>query len=238
MLAVLRYLVFLFFIIITLFIITPLCIFRPFSTKNCKAFFTIFAILMDKFGGMTVHGENREIVENNHPSLLVGNHQHNFDVLSVAKLYTNWVAVLGKFELGLIPYFGQIYVLCGNVLVKRGNRKKAMKSMKILEKKIIQKSLTILVFPEGTRNPNKGLLPFKKGAYYTAIRTQTPLIPFAVSEFTQHHNFNKWQRIHIYTKAFDPIPTKGLTNKDIPELMERTRKIIEDGIQELNKNYS
>lgn len=238
MISYIRYFIFLFWLVITLFLITPLCLLRPLSAKNGKAFFTTFAWLMDKFGAMTVHTENQEIVENNHPSVLIGNHQHNFDVLSVAGLFSNWCVVLGKFELGLIPYFGQIYVLCGNVLVKRGNRKKAMKSMAILEKKILKKSLTVLVFPEGTRNPSEGLLPFKKGAYYTAVRSQTPIIPFAVSEFGRHYDFNKWGRINIFVKAFEPIPTIGMTNKDIPELMEKSRKVIQDGIVELNKNYN
>jgi 1-acyl-sn-glycerol-3-phosphate acyltransferase len=237
MIAYFRYFVFLFWLVMSLFIITPLCLLRPLNSKNGKAFFKTFAWLMDHFGGMTIHTKNKNIVEENHPSVLIGNHQHNFDVLTVAGLASNWTVILGKFELGLIPYFGQIYVLCGNVLIKRGNRKQAMKSMKVLEKKILEKELTVLVFPEGTRNPEKGLLPFKKGAFFTAVRSQTPLIPFAISDFTNQYNLNSFSRIHVYTSAYPPIPTTGLTSKDIPMLIDKSRKIIEDGIEDLNKNY-
>jgi 1-acyl-sn-glycerol-3-phosphate acyltransferase len=238
MLGFIRYMLFIFFILLSLIVVTPLCILRPFNTKNGNRFFKTFHFFMRTFAGIEVFTEGTEIVEKAHPGVLIGNHQHNYDILSVAQVFTNYTVVLGKFELGLIPYFGQIYVLCGNILVKRGNRKQAMKSMKELEKNIVDKALTVLVFPEGHRNNTDELLPFKKGAYYTAIRTQSPLIPFSVSQFTKHSNFNKFKKVNIYVKVHEPLETKGLTNKDIPQLITKSRELIQTGIIELNQNYS
>jgi 1-acyl-sn-glycerol-3-phosphate acyltransferase len=192
---------------------------------------------MHCFVGIQVHVDGKDIIENNHPSVLIGNHQHNLDVLMVAGLYTNFVVVLGKFELGLIPFFGQIYVLCGNILVKRGNRKKAMQSMIKLEKIVLEKKLSVLVFPEGHRNANEKLLPFKKGAFYTAVRTQSPLIPFSVSQFVTYQDLNTFKKVNMYIKVHQPISTVGMTTKDIPKLVEKSKSIIEDGILEMNKNY-
>lgn len=237
MLAYTRYFFFVFLMFTGLLVITPLCILRPFSTKNNFAFFKYFDFMCNLFLGIKTHLEGEEKLVQYAPAILIGNHQHNYDSLTVAKLFKHNCAVLGKFELGLLPYFGQIYVLAGNILVKRGNRKKSMQSMDTVAKKIIDKKLNILIFPEGHRNPKKELLPFKKGAYYTAIRTQRPLLPFSVSQFINYEDLNKFKKVHIYLKVHDPIFTEGKTHKDIPELISLSRKVITDGIEELNNNH-
>ncbi|MBT4793142.1 MAG: 1-acylglycerol-3-phosphate O-acyltransferase [Halobacteriovoraceae bacterium] len=238
MISTIRYILYTICIFLSLIIITPICLIRPLSPKNNTVYFVVFRWLVEVIVGIKVHTTGQEIIKQTHPSVLIGNHQHNYDVATISQLFINHVIVLGKFELGLIPYFGQIYVLCGNTLIKRGNRKKAMQSMENLENKIMTKSLSILVFPEGHRNQSEELLPFKKGAFHTAIRTQSPLIPFSVSQFIRFQDLNKFKRIHIYVKIHPPIPTKGLTKKDIPELILKSRKAIKEGIKELNQNYS
>lgn len=223
--------------VLSLFLTLPFCILRPFNPKNNVIFFKILTFFMQVFAGIRVHVEGENIIKDNFPAVLVGNHQHNYDVFSVSKLFYGRTVVLGKFELGLIPVFGQIYALCGNILVKRGNRKKALKSMKIIEKKIIDDSLTILVFPEGHRNTGETLLPFKKGAYYTAVRTQSPLIPFSVSRFAHSTNFNMFKRVDIHVKVHPPIQTNGMTDKDISKLITESRTTIENGIESLKNTY-
>lgn len=238
MLYKIRYALFASLIIVVMVLISPVFILRPFSPKNSHLFFICFDWVAKYILNIRVHIEGRDILLNTRPAVLIGNHQHNFDVITVTKLYSDFLVVLGKFELGLIPIFGQIYILGGNILVKRGNRKKAMASMDKLEKKIRDKRLNVLVFPEGHRNPGKEMLPFKKGAYYTAIKTQAPLIPFSVSQFVQQYPHPKgFERIDIYIKVHQPISVEGKTNKDIPALITQSRAIIENGIKEVNQKY-
>jgi len=237
MIAILRYIIFIFFLFFSLFVVTPFAILRPFSPKNNYTFFRVFAIFMKVFAGISIKTINKEILWKHRPSIVVGNHQHNLDVLVAHGFFTNFMVVLGKYELGFIPYFGQIYILFGNLLIKRGKRDKALKSMQDLENKIINKKLSVVIFPEGHRNPKRKLLPFKKGAYYTAIKTGVPIIPFSVSQFVSFNQMNKFGMMNVYVKIHEPIPTAGLTKKDIPELITKTRSVIESGIEELNKNY-
>ena len=216
----------------------PWFVLRPMNPKNTKLFFHVLEKVAKVLLNIHVHIENPEKLRNDQAAVLVGNHQHNFDVITVCKLYQCLIVILAKYELGLIPIFGQFYVLGGNILVKRGNRKKAMVSMAKLEKKINSKGLKVLVFPEGHRNRGLDLKPFKKGAYYTAIKTGVPIIPFSVSQFVAH----KWpikgfERLDIYLKIHDQISVEGKTQKDIPELISASRAEIERGIKELNQKY-
>ena len=237
MIYFLRYTAFVILLFTSLIATTPVCVFRFGNPKNNSVFFRIFNFLKKYLGGIDVHTQGVEIIKNVHPSVIIGNHQHNFDVLTVSDLFQGRTIVLGKDELKHIPIFGQIYVACGNLLVKRGNRKEAMKSMNELAQKINNRSLSVLVFPEGHRNRKKEMLPFKKGAYHTAIRTQAPIICFSAAQYVQHVNFNTFRKVKMFVKVHEPISTKGLTNDDIPLLIEKTRKVIADGIEELNQKY-
>ncbi len=237
MIAIYRHTMFGIAIFLSLITVTPVCIFRPFSSKNSRMFFAAFNFFGPFLARIEVDSCGMDKVLNLRPSVLVGNHQHNIDALAVAQIYSPYTVVLGKFQLGLIPYFGQIYVLAGNILVKRGNRKQSMASMKMIEKKVKSKKLTIMVFPEGTRNPHKELMPFKKGAFYTAVKTGSPILSFAVSQYRLYQDFGSWKPVKIYTRVLEPISTEGKSTKDIPELMAQTRSAIENAITELNKRY-
>ncbi len=54
------------------------------------------------------------------------------------------------------------------------------------------KDTSIWVFPEGTRNLGKGLLPFKKGAFHMAIAAGVPIVQVCVSNYVTHMRLNRW----------------------------------------------
>lgn len=83
------------------------------------------------------------------------------------------------------------------------------------------------MFPEGTRSPNRGLLPFKRGAFKTAIMGQVPIIPVVIAPYYFiDHKKRQFNKGHVICKALDPIPTKGLVDADHEELMEKTRTVM------------
>jgi 1-acyl-sn-glycerol-3-phosphate acyltransferase len=79
---------------------------------------------------------------------------------------------------------------------------------------------SIWVFPEGTRNLGKGLLPFKKGAFHMAIAAGVPIVPVCVSNYATHMQLNRWDAGDVLIRSLPPIPTAGLTADDIPGLMQ------------------
>ena len=89
-------------------------------------------------------------------------------------------------------------------------------------------SIGILFFPEGTRSPDGHLLPFKKGAFRTAIDQQLPLLPVTlvgtrdILPARSLRLFPGKARMVIHP----PIETAGMTVDQLDALMQQTREVI------------
>ena len=123
MLKPLRSFLFVVVLIFSLLAITPLCLIRPFHPVNSTYFYAVFYHLMAFAFGIRIKIEGQEHLAKNCPGVIITNHQHNFDVFAVAKLFFGRVAILGKKELLYVPIFGQIFWLeKSNLSTKLGNR--------------------------------------------------------------------------------------------------------------------
>src|SRR5690606_33007899 len=122
---------------------------------------------------------------------VVGNHQHNWDLITASTIFDERIVSLGKSQITYIPFFGQMFLLAGNIAVNRKNSTKAKKSMKKIESILKTKKIGVVIFPEGHRNPTEKLLPFKQGAFRSAIAAQVPVIPFSVNLFSKNVDLSK-----------------------------------------------
>jgi 1-acyl-sn-glycerol-3-phosphate acyltransferase len=107
-----------------------------------------------------------------------------------------------------------------------------------ITKKIVDEKLSIWIMPEGTRSRGRGLLPFKKGGFITAINAQVPIVPVVCNSYAKTVNLSKIRSGKIIAKILDPINTKGLTLENLDELMKKTHLIFENTIAELDKEIS
>ncbi len=177
--------------------------------------------------GLTFSIEGAEKIEPATSYIVTPNHQGNADILalmSTLPLRFRWVV---KKELLRIPVFGWALARTGAISLDRSNREKSIKSLKAAKKKL-SGGWSVLIYPEGTRSSDPNLQPFKKGAFMMAIQTGVPILPVTCNG--AYHVLPKktvtFMPGHITVTIGNPIQTKGLTEEDVPELMERTRKEI------------
>ena len=84
-----------------------------------------------------------------------------------------------KKELLKIPFFGQTVKIMGHYFVSRdGSFYDRREVVKMLKK--IKNGRIVFIAPEGTRNPNPGLMDFKNGGFYIAKKTDTSIIPMII----------------------------------------------------------
>ncbi len=159
--------------------------------------------------------------------ILTPNHQGNADILAlvtILPLRFRWVI---KRELLKIPMFGWALAATGAISLNRSDRQQAVRSLKDGVSKLAG-GWSVLIYPEGTRTSDGNLQPFKKGAFMMAVQTGIPILPVTCNGAFKilPKKTIVFRPGHVTLTVGDPIPTEGLTEEDVPELMEKTRAAI------------
>jgi 1-acyl-sn-glycerol-3-phosphate acyltransferase len=141
---------------------------------------------------------------------------------------------VGKRSIILIPFFGVFFWLSGNILINRKNKKRAFQTMDVVADAITSKKISVWIMPEGTRSKGRGLLPFKKGPFITAIKAQVPIVPIAISTYTKHLKLGHWSAGKIIIQVLPPIPTAGLTLEDVNQIKDQAFHLIKETIDHLD----
>jgi 1-acyl-sn-glycerol-3-phosphate acyltransferase len=166
------------------------------------------------------------------PIVLMSNHQSLVDIAAIVSTLprTQSWRFVAKRELTRIPIFGQALSLSGHVIIDRGDRERAVASLRRAAQ-IIRAGTTVIVFPEGTRSPRGNLRAFKSGPFHLAIEAQVPIVPVTVSG-SQRITPKGELRVHpgaVRITYGKPIPTRGLVLDDRKQLAQRVREAIAAG---------
>jgi len=167
------------------------------------------------------------------PAILMSNHQHNIDGLVVSRVFHWTHTIVGKKSIKYVPFFGWLFWLCGMVLIDRNKRRAAHETMNKVEKYLEDNKFSLYLFPEGTRSQGKGLTPFKKGGFRTAINLKRDIVPVVISPYFDDLNLEKWVSTRIKIKVLPGISTDGYTLETINDLVEKVHKKFAETIEEL-----
>jgi 1-acyl-sn-glycerol-3-phosphate acyltransferase len=168
-------------------------------------------------------------------AILIANHQENFDTFLIGCFCPKYTVSVGKRSILWVPLFGLVYYLAGNILINRKNRREALRSMDHAGQTVVDKKVKILIMPEGTRSRGKGLGRFKKGAFHLAIKFQLPILPIAVSQYSDTVDLNKLKSGTIHLEVLDVIETKGKTLNDLQEVTDLARQKLAAAVQRLDQ---
>jgi 1-acyl-sn-glycerol-3-phosphate acyltransferase len=168
-----------------------------------------------------------ELVPASGPYLVVSNHSSHLDGPALILALPHPVFVVIKKELARVPLWGQAVVALGFIAVDRGDSARARAKLAAAIA-TIRAGRHLLVFPEGTRCPDDGMLPFKKGGFHLAVDAQVPIVPVAVnlSRGLMPKGVLASLPGTLEVVVGEPIPTVGLDREAIPDLLERTRAAI------------
>jgi len=208
---------------------------RPFNPDNSRLCARLYAWPSRWILGYKLKTEVGPLMDKPQSCVVIANHQSNYDLFVFGNVVPRRTVCIGKKSLKWVPLFGQLFWLAGNVLIDRGNAQKARKSMLTTTRTLQEKDTSIWVFPEGTRNLGKTLLPFKKGAFQMAITAGVPIVPVCVSTYSQHLQLNRWHSADIQIRSLPAIPTAGLTLDDIPRLMEQCHEQMRECIEAMDR---
>ena len=120
----------------------------------------------------------------------MSNHGSAFDIILMLAFIGRPFGFIAKKELGYIPLFNAWIYILGGLFINRNNPRKGLKTINKGVKRL-QKGNCILVFPEGRRSRNQGLLPFKPGSFKLATQSGVPIVPIAISNSYEVYERNR-----------------------------------------------
>ncbi len=164
--------------------------------------------------------------------IFMSNHESALDiVLGVAAIPSNLV-FLAKKELFRVPVFGWAMEAAGMIKIDRQNPEIARKSVSEAVDTLMHSSFSTLIYPEGTRSNGEELLPFKKGGFILAIRTQLPVVPITIlgAGNVLPKGTLAIKKSHIKMIIDNPIPTLEMDINDKDQLLQDCRNIINQNL--------
>ncbi|MFJ3485813.1 1-acylglycerol-3-phosphate O-acyltransferase [Pseudomonas sp. NPDC090202] len=213
-------------------LILVLC--RPFNPDNSRLCARLYALPALWFLGLRLKTDLGAHFAKTRPCVVIANHQSNYDLFMCGYVVPPRTVAMGKKSLKWVPLFGQMFWLAGNVLIDRGNPLRARVSIARTTETLQHKDTSIWVFPEGTRNGGKGLLPFKRGAFQMAIDAGVPILPVCISTYSRDMRLNAWNSGQVMIRALPPISTEGLDQADINELASRCHAQMQACIDDMD----
>ena len=239
MLKICRYFfAFLYLIFITGFVGLLISLIRPFNTNNVWSTTHLIGHPMRIIMGLKYVGRGIENIEASKPCVYISNHQNTIDIISGSIHLPRRTVSLGKSTIVWVPIFGLFYWLSGNILINRSDKKKVKESMSKVTNVIRNKNTSVWIMPEGTRNLGKGLLPFKTGAFKTAINAGVPIVPICFNTYARTADYNKWSAGTIACQVLKPIPTVALTNSDANKLAKQCFDMMNKAINDLDQEFT
>lgn len=209
-------------------------ILRPFHRNN--VFHTAHYLgKVSKLLGLEIELRIADSIKDAGPAVYICNHQNSYDIFTVSAAVQHSTVSVGKKSLKWIPFFGQMYWLTGNILIDRANSSKAMNTIALTAKKIIDKKLSVWLFPEGTRSNGKGLLPFKTGAFRTAQQANVPIIPVCVSNTHEKIKLGRWDNGKLIIELLEPIYFDAKGKESIREVANNAHELMLAKIVELSE---
>ncbi len=222
------------FVPFTLFVIVtgvPITFLDP-TGKFLHAYGKIWGRVALRIAGTTVEVHGAEKIPGDTPLIFMGNHQSNFDILTLYAGLPHHFSWIAKQELFRIPLFGYAMKRAGYLPLDRSDGRRALKTMEFAAQKI-RNGVSVIIFPEGTRSMDGKLIPFKRGGFLLAARAGVPIVPFTING-SATVNPPKQLKISpgkITLRFGDPISTEGATGKRRDDLIDRVRNAIESGLE-------
>jgi len=164
--------------------------------------------------GCTLEVEGRENVPKSGGVCFVSNHVGYFDIVLLLAFTGRPFGFIAKKELLLLPFINMWIFLLGGLFIDRKSLRGAINTLKRgIER--IQSGEGILIFPEGTRSKDRGLLPFKSGAIKLATNSLAPIVPIAITGSYDVFEKNKLvNAAHVRLIFCPPIITAEMSAED------------------------
>jgi 1-acyl-sn-glycerol-3-phosphate acyltransferase len=182
--------------------------------------------------GCSVTVTGRERIPKKGGVCFASNHGSIFDIVLHLAYIGRPIGFIAKKELIYIPLLNMWIFLLGGFFIDRKNIRHAVRT---INKGVarIKAGSGMIVFPEGHRSRNQGLLPFHSGSFRLATQAEAPIVPVAIiGSYDVFERHSLVLAVPVEVHFGEPIPTAGLSAEDRKQhLSDKVYRIIEAAIK-------
>ena len=209
--------------------ISVACSFFDPGGRRQHAVSRVWAKLLLAISRVKVRFQGAERLDPKASYVFAGNHLSFMDTPVVLAHIEQQFIFLVNAKYVRLPFLGTHLRRSGHFAVDPEDAKASLRIMSEAAKRLRERGLSVLLFPEGSRARDE-MKEFKEGAAVIAIKAGVPVVPFAVMGTRQVLPVGS---IHIRAGSVDlllgePIPTAHLTLKDRGMLTQQMRERVVD----------
>jgi len=167
----------------------------------------------------------REHLQKGKHYIIIANHQSLLDILAVCAALPINFKFLAKRELFNIPLMGWGMASAGYIPVDRGSHKSGRDAIRRITG-VLAKSVSVLLFPEGTRSPDGKLHAFKMGAFKLARDNKIEILPLVVDGTGQALPKKSWlikKKSTFIVSIGKPVSLEDFADSSMEEAKEKIR---------------
>jgi len=171
------------------------------------------------------------------PYVVIANHQSIADIpaLSYLPWEMKWLSKESNFK---VPGLGWMMRMAGDIPLRRGERESAQSAMARC-RDYLERGMSVMIFPEGTRSSDGEVAAFKDGAFRLAIETGCPILPVAIAGTRHAIPKKSWVfsvKCQARIEVLPPVEVKGRDLSDLEPLREGIRRDIIAAFERLGKS--
>jgi 1-acyl-sn-glycerol-3-phosphate acyltransferase len=171
--------------------------------------------LLQSLNGVHIEIEGQQHIPSNRPVVVMCNHQSQWETFYLQLLISPQATIL-KRELLWVPFFGWGLALLRPIAIDRSKGSQALKTLLREGQQRLAEGVSVVIYPEGTRQAPGELGSFNPGGAMLAVRAGVDVLPMA------HNSGDCWPRRSlmrfpgtIRLRIGTPFSTNGLSAKQV-----------------------
>ncbi|MDF1628433.1 MAG: lysophospholipid acyltransferase family protein [Alcanivoracaceae bacterium] len=132
--------------------------------------------LLRHLSGVSIEVHGAENIPKNQAVVIMANHQSQWETFYLQILSSPQATILKK-ELLWVPFFGWALALLKPIAIDRKKASQALKTILRVGKQRLDSGISVVIYPEGTRQQPGSLGRFNGGGASLAVSAQAPIVP-------------------------------------------------------------
>ncbi|MEA3639177.1 MAG: lysophospholipid acyltransferase family protein [Lamprobacter sp.] len=176
--------------------------------------------LLQRLNAVSIGVEGLENIPRGRPVVVMSNHQSQWETFYLQILVSPQATIL-KRELLWVPFFGWALILLRPIAIDRSKGSQALKTLLRVGQERLREGISVVIYPEGTRQSPGTIGQFNLGGAMLAARAGVEVLPMS------HNSGDCWPSRSllrlpgtIRLRIGKPIATEGKSPKQISAEVE------------------